>query len=403
MNSAMPPFGLRRLLTVGLVGVLALAACAPAATPTAVPVEPTTAPPTAMPTAVPPTEAPTAAPTEVPPTEAPAEIVVTDALDREVIFAELPQRIVIAGRATTLVADAFFLFPEAAERLVGFEQRGQSALKFLTVVDPTFTEKTMLEMNAAAEQIAPLEPDVVILKSAMAEKLGTPLEAIGIKVVYVDLETPEQFDRDITAMGQLLGNPERAEEILAFFKARVDAISAKTDGLAEDARPRVLLLQHSEEGGEVAFNVPPEGWLQTTLVRIAGGTPVWIEASEAGGWTIVNFEQIAAWDPDQIFIVSYNSDSDVIAAGLMDDPTWQGLKAVENRQVYGFAGDFYSWDQPDPRWVLGLDWLYTWIQPELSADVDLEQAVDAFYTELYGLDEAVVAEQVLPNLYGSMP
>ncbi|MBL8095225.1 MAG: ABC transporter substrate-binding protein [Anaerolineales bacterium] len=394
--------GLRRVLAAGLIGLTTLSACAPAATPTAAPpVEPTVAPTTA------PTEAPTAAPTIeptiAPPTEAPAKIVVTDALDREVVFSELPQRVVIAGRATTLVADAFFLFPEAAERLVGFEQRGQSAVKFLSVVDPTFGEKTMLEQNAAPEQIAPLKPDVVILKSAMAEKLGTPLEALGIKVVYVDLETPEQFTRDITALGQLLGNPERAQEILAFFQGRVDAVSAATAGLSDDQKPRVLLLQHSEDGGEVAFNVPPEGWIQTTLVRIAGGTPVWTEAAEAGGWTIVNFEQIAAWDPDQIYIVSYNGDSDVIAAALMDDPTWQGLRAAENRQVYGFAGDFYSWDQPDPRWVLGLDWLFTWIQPELAADVDLEQAVDAFYTELYGLDEAVVAEQVLPNLYGSMP
>ena len=393
--------GLRRWLALGLVSLTVLSACAPAVTPTApAPVDPTLAPTTA------PTEAPTAEPEAEPtlaPTEAPTEIVVTDALDREVVFTQLPQRIVIAGRATTLVADAFFLFPEAAERLVGFEQRGQSALKFLSVVDPAFGDKAMLEQNAAPEQIAPLNPDLVILKSAMAEKLGTPLEELGIKVVYVDLETPEQFTRDITALGQVLGNPERADEILAFYQARVDAVSAKTADLSDDQKPRVLLLQHSEDGGEISFNVPPEGWIQTTLVRIAGGTPVWTEAAEAGGWTIVNFEQIAAWDPDQIYIVSYNGDSDVLAAALMDDPIWQGLKATENRQIYGFAGDFYSWDQPDPRWVLGLEWLFKWIQPELAADTDIEQAIDAFYTELYGLDEAVVTEQVLVNLYGSMP
>jgi hypothetical protein len=46
-----------------------------------------------------------------------------------------------------------------------------------------------LEANAAAEQIAPLKADAVVLKSSMAEKLGTPLEALGLKVVYVDLET----------------------------------------------------------------------------------------------------------------------------------------------------------------------------------------------------------------------
>ena len=296
------------------IGLLVLAACAPAAAPTAAPtVAPTTAPAT-QPTAVP-TTAPTTPP-EPTATAAPAstEIKLVDALGREVTFEKAPERIVIAGRATTLVADALYLFSEARERITGIELRNQSAKKFLEVVDPSFGEKAPLEMNAAAEQIAPLKPDVVVMKSAMAEKLGTPLEQLGIPVVYVDLETPETFTKDITALGQLFGNPDRAQEILKFYQTRVDQYSAATKDLPADQKPRVLLLQHSKQGEEVAFSVPPASWLQTTMVKLAGGEPVWTEASEKGGWTVVNFEQIAAWDPDQIYIVSYGGDSDEIAA-----------------------------------------------------------------------------------------
>lgn len=389
---------LGRLVTLSALAASVLAACAPAAPPAQPTAAPTTAP-TSAPTAEP-TSAPTLEPTAAP---TPAGLTVVDALDRAVTFAQLPERVVIAGRATTLVADAFFLFPEAAERLVGFEQRGQSALAFLPIVDPTFGEKTMLEMNAAAEQIAPLKPDVVILKSAMAEKLGTPLEQLEIPVVYVDLETPEQFERDITTLGQVLGNSARAQEILSFYQTRVDRLAAATKDLATDQKPRVLLLQHSEEGGEVAFNVPPEAWLQTTITRLAGGEPVWTEAAEAGGWTIVNLEQIAAWDPDQIFIVSYNGDSDEIAERLKTDENWQGLRAAQDGQIYGFAGDFFSWDQPDPRWVLGMMWLFTKIQPELAAEVDIHQELEQFYVEMYGLSSSVVSEKVTSTLYGSLP
>ena len=182
-------------LVIVSIGLFALAACAPAATPTATPAAPTTAP-VAQPTAVPPAEPtkapePTAAP--VTPVAAGAAITLVDALGREVTFEKAPEHIVIAGKATTLVADALYLFPEAASRITAIELRSQSAKKFLGVVDPVFDQKTMLEANAAAEQIAPLKADAVVLKSSMAEKLGAPLEQLGIKVVYVDLETPETF------------------------------------------------------------------------------------------------------------------------------------------------------------------------------------------------------------------
>jgi iron complex transport system substrate-binding protein len=384
----------RLLLAVSLLGLSVLTACtAPSAAPTSAPaVAPT---PTTAPTTV-----PTVAPTETP---ASTEITVNDALGRTVTFAKPPERIVIAGQATTLVADTLYLFPETAQRLIGFEQRSQSAKSFLPVVDPTFGDKTLLEMNAAPEQIAPLKPDVVILKSAMAEKLGKPLEQLGIAVVYVNLETPEQFTRDITALGQVLGNPDRAQQILGFYQQRVDHLAAATKDLSADQKPRVLVLQYTKQGGAVAFDVPPEAWLQTTIARLAGGEPVWTEAAEKGGWTVVNFEQIAAWDPDQIYIVSYSGDSDGIAERLKADANWQALKAVKNDQIYGFAGDFYSWDQPDPRWVLGMSWLFTKIQPDLARDVDVMQELTQFYTQMYGLSESVITDQVVPTLYGNVP
>jgi iron complex transport system substrate-binding protein len=139
------------------------------------------------------------------------------------------------------------------------------------------------------------------------------------------------------------------------------------------------------------------------MVKLVGGDPVWTEASDKGGWTVVNFEQIAAWDADQIYIVSYAGDSDKIVEQLKADDKWAALKAVKNNQLFGFAGDFYSWDQPDPRWVLGLSWLYTKVQPDLATGVDIMQELNQFYTELYGLKADVIKDKVVPLLYGNVP
>jgi iron complex transport system substrate-binding protein len=329
-------------------------------------------------------------------------VTVMDALGRTVSFEKLPQRIVIAGRATLMVADSVYLFPKAGERLVAVTSGNQSPGRFLSLVDPAFTEKTTLAPDAGPEQIAPLQPDVVILRSMMAETLGAALDELEIPVVYVDLETPEQFLRDVATLGQILGDEARAEEIQAFYQARLEAVTEAVGDLEAEQRPRVLLVQHSAKGGEVAFNVPPAGWLQTQATELAGGVPVWAEAAPAGGWTVVNFEQIAAWDPDQIYVVSYSGDPAAVVAGLRADPQWQVLRAGLAGEIYGYAGDLYSWDQPDPRWVLGLTWLAGKMHPARFADVDMRQAAATFFEEMYGMEAEAVEAQILTRLQGDI-
>ena len=279
--------------------------------------------------------------------------------------------------------------------------RSQGSYNFISLIDPNIDAKKGLDKDAGAEQVAPLQPDLVILKSYNAETLGAPLEALGIPVVYVDLETPEQYSRDLAIMGQIFGDEARAQELVAYYETKVAEISEKA--AAAESKPRVLLLSYNDRDGNVAFNVMPMSWIQTQMVELAGGEPVWADANPGSGSAQVTLEQIAAWDPDQVYIVAYNNDPSEVVAGLQADPNWEGIRAVEERQLYAFPGDFYSWDQPDPRWILGLNWLATRIQPEIFADVDMTAVVMDFYDKVYGLDAAFVEENVLPAIWGDMP
>ena len=329
-------------------------------------------------------------------------IVIVDALGRTVEFAEPPQRIVVAGKSSLTIVDTLFLFPEAAERVAGLVVGRQKPGDFLQFVDPAFDQKVVLEVEAGPEQIAPLKPDVVILRSFMAERLGKSLEQIGIPVVYLDLETPEQYFRDLTTLGMLLGNEERAGEIRSFYQARLDRLDAALQGLDDDQKPRVLVVQYSEQGGEVAFNVPSTSWLQTIETELAGGLPIWEEAAQGGGWTIVNFEQIAAWDPDVILLISYGADPSRVVEKLRSDARWQALGAVKEGRLHAFVGDIFSWDQPDPRWILGVTWMASRVHPERLADLDLIDEVIQFFGQMYGMDGASVTEHILPVLRGDV-
>jgi iron complex transport system substrate-binding protein len=322
----------------------------------------------------------------------------TDASGRTILFDELPQRIVIAGKSSLTIVNTIYLFPEAQKRLVGVVVGNQPVGDFVSLVDPAWDQKTILAPDAGPEQIAPLSPDVVLLRSFMADSLGRSLAELDVPVVYLDLETPEQYSRDVTVLGQLLGNTARAETVQAFYRERLERVEQSVEGLSTYQKPRVLLVQYNDQGGEVALNVPSMAWLQTREVELAGGVPVWIEAAQGGGWTVVSFEQIAAWDPEQIFVVSYRLDSAEIVANLEAGLQWQSLQAVQDGAIYGFPADVFSWDQPDPRWILGVTWLAGKIHRDRLTGLDMERETIQFFGQMYGIEEAVVETQILPSL-----
>ncbi len=363
-------------LILSLVLVLILSACAAPAAPT-------------------PTAAPAATPTA-------AGFTVTDALGRSVTFASPPQRIALAGRAVTLVTDAVYLFPSAPDRTVTLGKNTQGK-DFVPVIDPNHESKLKLETQVGPEQVAAAKPDVVLLKSYLAETLGKPLESLSIPVVYVDFETPEQYQRDLATVGQILGDPTRAKQVSAFYQERVDRVTQALTGLSEDQKPRVLLLYYTDKDGTVAFNVPPLGWIQTWMAQTAGGRPAWKDAQLGQGWTKVNLEQVAAWDADQIYIIAYAGSVDDVVKRLKADPQWQALRAVKQNKLYAFAADYYSWDQPDTRWILGLTWLAGKLHPERFPDLNIQQEARTFFKEMYNLDDAAFEKYIQPNLVGDLP
>jgi hypothetical protein len=73
---------------------------------------------------------------------------------------------------------------------------------------------------------------------------------------------------------------------------------------------------------------------------------------------------------------------------------------VQEGQIYAMPGDFLSWDQPDPRWILTLEWLATKIQPEQTTSIDLMKEYFSFYREMYGIDDQVIENEIKPLITG---
>lgn len=329
-------------------------------------------------------------------------IEITDAADRRIILDKLPERIVVIGTAAFIVLHMLYMFDETKERLKGFEMKVKKQDEFLKLLDPGLELKQILNINPGPESVAALKPDLVISKGTMEGNMSRSLKPLGIPVLYLGAENPDMFLSDIKILGEVFGNPERANKIIQYYRDKLSLIHQKVDAMPTGEKPTVLVLQYSNRGKNLSLNVPTREWIQTQQVLISGGAPVWLDSLNIrGGWQITGFEQIAAWNPDKIFMIVWNQPkgADVIKS-FYRDSRWSLLKSLQQNNLYLFPQDFFGWDTPTPRWILGALWMTKMTYPEkLGPDeLDIKKTASQFFKLLYRMDETTIEQHILPKL-----
>lgn len=359
-----------------------------------------TAAPTQAPTALATTAVPTAAATNTSMAPTSGPFTITDDLGRQVTFSQAPQRIVLAGKGLIMVTDAVYAIPGAGDKVVALSPTKQGAHDFMPILDASIASKVTLSNTPTVDDIAATKPDCVISNVSNSSTLKAPLEALNIPVVFLDFETPDHYQVDLKILGQIFNNTKRTDEVAAFYTGKVKSITDKLSTLTDAQKPKTLLLYYNVSNNAISFNIAPDGWMQTIMVETAGGNPVWKGINAGSGWKTVTIEQIAAWNPDDIFIVAYFQSVDDVVKQLKADSQWQALSAVKNNKLFGFVTDVYSWDQPDARWILGLTWMAGKLHPDLFPSLDIVQEAENFYQTLYGIDTATYQKEIQPLMIG---
>ncbi|HON88048.1 MAG TPA: ABC transporter substrate-binding protein [Spirochaetales bacterium] len=305
------------------------------------------------------------------------------------------QTIVLGGKAVVMVADVVYAFPELRNSVIAIAGTDQGLGSFLELVSPGFLSKPQPDRNASVETYAGYKPDIFIFKSTMKPTLGKGLEDLGFKVLYLDLESPEDYYKDITALGKLFGLEARANALIQYYKTKVSFVQnlKKPDKL-----PKVLVVQYTADG----LMVPPDSWIQTRMIAMAGGIPIWKGSNPGSGWAKVSPEQLQAWNPDIMLVINYREDAKLAAQKIMKDNAYKAINAIKTGKVFGFAQDFYSWDQPDTRWILGLLWVAKIINPENTQTVQIREEAFEFFNYFYGIDRSAFEEKIAIKFGGSI-
>ncbi len=206
------------------------------------------------------------------------------------------------------------------------------------------------------EAIAALEPDLAILSTKQGEAAET-LTGLGIPTVLVEPETYDAFNELVEMLGKLCGCEAEADELAAYYASVVEKVTGLTADVEE--RPSVYLC-----GAGSYLRACAGGMYQRQMIDMAGGDCVSAEL-EGAKWADISAEQLAAWDPQYIFAVSY---AEYTLEDIRADGALSGLRAVAEDRLYTVPSEIEAWDYPQPSSILGLLWMAHVLHPELVSE-----------------------------------
>ncbi|MCL0076598.1 helical backbone metal receptor [Dehalococcoidia bacterium] len=261
-----------------------------------------------------------------------------DDLGRTVTIEKIPQRIVSVAPSNTEILFVLGL----GDRIVGVTEWCNYPEAALDI------EKVGGFVPFDLERVVVREPDLVLAAGIHHPDGIAALEEVGITVFALAPKTLGRVLANIALVGEITGKSEEAIRLVTDLEERIEAITARTQLLTDEQRPRVLHLVWHDP-----LWVAGSGTFADDLIIKAGGKNI---AHDLVEWAVIDLETVIARDPE-VIIATHG------AAGVKDDPRLAATTAGMEDRVYLVEEDPFQ--RPGPRLVDALEVLAGLLQPEL--------------------------------------
>ncbi|HWQ64208.1 MAG TPA: ABC transporter substrate-binding protein, partial [Methanospirillum sp.] len=229
------------------------------------------------------------------------------------------------------------------------------------------------------ESFLAMHPDIILegynqqgdMKStvdARQDKFGS-LPVVGVENSVDALS----YEKPITFMGDLLGEPAQADKMITFYKSVLDQVQSKVSAIPESKKVTVY-----QAAGNDGLTTEVKGSPHSQLIDIAGGINVVDEPlTDAFGEIKVSMEQVMTWNPDVIIVEDAN-----LYKKMFTDPSWSQIKAVKDKRVYLTPKTPFSWydHPPGVNRIIGIPWTAKMLYPDEFKDMDLNQLIKDFHS-----------------------
>ncbi len=208
------------------------------------------------------------------------------------------------------------------------------------------------------------------------DSLIEQFEAVNIPTAVI-LPSEESFDtikQSLTLMATLLGEDERATQIIEFMDKQLATAAELTSGITD--KKKVLFL-----GTSSPISVVNGAMLQSSIIEAAGGVNVAKDLEGKGDYIDITVEDIVAMNPQVIYIPST---AEYTIDDIKNDAVWQSIDAVKNNNVYVFPSNLEAWDYPTPSASLGVLWAVSNLYPEVYTTEEVFTVANEYYSLVYG-------------------
>jgi iron complex transport system substrate-binding protein len=271
---------------------------------------------------------------------------ITDDKGRVVTIKKMPERIVSLSPTNTEILFALGL----GDRVVGVTDYCN--------YPPEALNKTKVGgiTNVNVEQVAALNPDIVLAASLTKKETAEKLDSMGYPVFVNDPRNVSDIEKSIMNVGRACGAEDNATRLCGEINASIKAITDKTSRLNESQKPKVLMLLDTYD-----FYVAGSNCYGDDLIKIAGGQNV---AYRLEDYKAMSKEAVIDADPDIIIMpVDQYSQADFEKLRNGTEDWMRQLSAVRNGKVYAIASDPIF--RPGPRVVDAAQDMAKIIHPEL--------------------------------------
>lgn len=229
-------------------------------------------------------------------------------------------------------------------------------------------------MDANAEALLRLKPDLVLTWSVNPEAVRF-LERRGIKVIAVYPESIAELYGVMRLQGRLFGQEKRIETTITRMEEIFSLIRRRTAAIPPPRRKKALFLTGKQTRVNGRVGVTHD------LFRLMGLENAAVGIDERS--REVPQERIVSWNPDLIFIWG---SARYTAADLRNNPQLRHIRAVKSGMVFKEP----KWGTWSPRLAPIALWMASRAYPEYFRDLNIDERIDRFYRDVYGIPYARV-------------
>jgi len=310
------------------------------------------------------------------------EVVFTDQANREVRLPKPADRVVsiVIPMASTLIA-----LDGGTSKLVGMNPTAKSAItqgilgKIFPEAKDIPSDVTSPSFVPNVEALAAVNPELVIQWGDIGEEKVAPLTNAGLNTMLILYGTEELTRGYMTMAAKAIGQTERLKALIDWRDQVQQDLAAKTAAIPEDKKPRVLYLQRALT--DLAASGTNGNYTEWSI-ELAGGRNA---AAELVGTVTINKEQVAAWNPDVLFLNAF--EAELGPDWVYKDPILSLTNAAKNHKVYKLPLGGYRWDPPSQESPLSWMWMANILHPEVF-HYDLRAEMKKAYKTLYNYDLA---------------